>query len=442
MARSINFVYVAILFASMLLPAAAQAQNDGTKIEQNITPLTMQANALIELMNGGGNVSAHFHNSFLNAVSEQKLRALFATLSSEYGKANKVTSLDNIGSNQAILMVDYDRALVRVEMVIAPPSEQSKITGLYITQTQVKGDGITAITNEIARLDGKSAFGVWRLDNKGDLTLINGHRVNDVMATGSSFKLSILATLDEEIRLGKRRWSDVVPLTVKSLPSGQMQHWPDRSPVTLHSLATMMIAISDNTATDTLLAVLGREKIVAFEKRHNIAPNRQYPMLSTIEAFVLKEDAQAKLRQNWIRGNYASRLALLENNKPLWNPSNAGMVQSKGIPAYINEIEWFYSPTDIAKLMTWFTQNGSPEARAILAVSPGMSASDRRAWKNVGYKGGSEAGVIAMNYLLTAKDGTRYIISGAWNDSAKTVNEQKFQQYMTRTAGLLARQSN
>lgn len=425
-----------------VLPTVAHAQNAQTQVERTDTPIANQADALIVIMNGGGDVPSRFDTRFLQEVPEAKLRALFATLVSQYGKANKVASLQAKGDNQAVVVVDYDRALVRVEMVIAAPSEQSKITGLFITQTQVKGDGVEAVKQEIAALAGKSALGVWRLDERGRLTLISGHHADAAMATGSSFKLSLLALLDEEIRQGKRRWSDVVPLTVKSLPSGQMQHWPDRSPVTLHSLATMMIAISDNTATDTLLAVLGREKVVAFEKRNGIALQRQYPVLSTIEAFVLKEDAQSGLRQKWKNGNYAARVALLESNRSLWKPANAGRVQAKGKPAYIDQIEWFYSPTDMAKLLSWFAQKGSPEARAIMGVSPGMSASERQAWKSVGYKGGSETGVIAMNYLLTAKDGTQYIAAGAWNNPDKKVDEQQFYQYMTRLTGILARQKN
>lgn len=440
MAHFRKYAFLSLVASLAILPTVAYAQNVPAQTESANTPLEAQADALIVIMNGGGDVPSRFDARFLNEVPETKLRALFAMLVSQYGKANKVASLQASGNNQAVVMVDYDRALVRVEMVIAAPSEQSKITGLFITQTQVKGDGVEAVKQEIAKLEGKSALGVWRLDERGELTLISSHRADAVMATGSSFKLSLLALLDEEIRQGKRRWSDVVPLTVKSLSSGQMQHWPDRSPVTLHSLATMMISISDNTATDTLLAVLGREKVVAFEKRNGIAAQRQYPVLSTIEAFVLKEDAQSALRQKWISGNYASRLALLESNRSLWKPANAGRVQAKGKPAYIEQIEWFYAPADMAKLLAWFAKKGSPETRAIMDVSPGMSASDRQAWKSVAYKGGSETGVIAMNYLLTAKDGTQYVVAGAWNNPDKKVDDQQFYQYMTRLTGLLARQ--
>ena len=39
------------------------------------------------------------------------------------------------------------------------------------------------------------------------------------------------------------------------------QDWPKGAPVTLHTLATLMISISDNTATDQLIAIVGRDAI-------------------------------------------------------------------------------------------------------------------------------------------------------------------------------------
>src|SRR5690606_39753601 len=44
-----------------------------------------------------------------------------------------------------------------------------------------------------------------------------------------------------------------------SLPTGILQEWPVGTPMTIQSLATLMISISDNTATDVLLRVAGRD---------------------------------------------------------------------------------------------------------------------------------------------------------------------------------------
>ena len=42
-----------------------------------------------------------------------------------------------------------------------------------------------------------------------------------------------------------------------------MQDWPPGAAVTVETLATLMISVSDNTATDTLIRLVGRERVEA-----------------------------------------------------------------------------------------------------------------------------------------------------------------------------------
>ena len=68
-----------------------------------------------------------------------------------------------------------------------------------------------------------------------------------------------LDALRAEIDGKKRSWKDVVELVPehRSLPSGILQGWPDHAPMTVYGLAGLMISISDNTATDALLTLVG-----------------------------------------------------------------------------------------------------------------------------------------------------------------------------------------
>ncbi len=60
----------------------------------------------------------------------------------------------------------------------------------------------------------------------------------------------MLDALRSSIDSGDHAWDEVVTLAAgrKSLGSGILQTWPDGSPLTLHTLATLMISRSDNTA--------------------------------------------------------------------------------------------------------------------------------------------------------------------------------------------------
>ncbi len=169
------------------------------------------------------------------------------------------------------------------------------------------------------------------------------------LAIGSTFKLYVLAALVKR----QVAWDKVVKLDAqhKSLPSGEMQTWPDGSPVTVHTLALKMISVSDNTAADTLLRLAGREKV---EKRLSELgmknPQANVPFLSTRELFQLKGDAA--LRKAYLAADVPGRIAVLKKlaDKPLPNASEMQWSE----PIAIDRLEWFASAADLCQLMAWF----------------------------------------------------------------------------------------
>jgi hypothetical protein len=104
------------------------------------------------------------------------------------------------------------------------------------------------------------------------------------LAVASAFKLYVLKAIAAEIEGGRMRWDDVVRLRQRhrSLPPAPLNRRPDGAPLTVQSLATWMLAASDNTATDHLLHHVGRVVV----ERHAGTYNR--PFLSTLEMFKLK----------------------------------------------------------------------------------------------------------------------------------------------------------
>ena len=93
---------------------------------------------------------------------------------------------------------------------------------------------------------GQTSVAVARLGD-GAPELIASIEPDRPLAIGSAFKLFILAELSRQVAAGERRWSDVVTLDRRSIPSGVLQGWPRGSPLTLHTLAALMISQSDNT---------------------------------------------------------------------------------------------------------------------------------------------------------------------------------------------------
>jgi len=118
--------------------------------------------------------------------------------------------------------------------------------------------------NEIDRnLDG--VMGVAVLD------LSDGHRyllhANDVYPQASSIKICVLAELYRQAQQGKLKLTDLYTVNASDLvPDSDIMGGltPGVTRTTLRDLATMMIAVSDNSATNVLIDRVGMDNVNAF----------------------------------------------------------------------------------------------------------------------------------------------------------------------------------
>ena len=147
-----------------------------------------------------------------------------------------------------------------------------------------------AAKKALAELPGHSGFVFTELEASGPRKLF-GQNDQQRFAIGSSFKLFILGTLVDEVNAQRRRIDDTMLLQrqLAGPPHSELAEWPVGAPVTLYTLALKMISISDNTATDHLLYLLGRETI---ERQMGLMGDEHAqwnrPLLSTREMTLLR----------------------------------------------------------------------------------------------------------------------------------------------------------
>ena len=120
---------------------------------------------------------------------------------------------------------------------------------------------------------------------------------------GSAFKLYVLAALATAIAAGKVSWAQ--PLTVtaqlKSLLSDGLQNEPDGTRVSVQDAAAKMISISDNTAADMLINLVGRPAVEAALTTGGMAdPSVNQPFLTTRELFILRLHQWPALARRYI----------------------------------------------------------------------------------------------------------------------------------------------
>jgi hypothetical protein len=105
-------------------------------------------------------------------------------------------------------------------------------------------------------------------------------------------------------------------------------------------------------------------------------------------------------------------------------------------PIEIDRLEWLASAADLCRLLAWLDAHGGDTALAIMAVNSGKAMPAGR-FTYVGYKGGSESGVLSMSWLLHDRDGRHYAISGIWNNTRDAVDLQKFVGLMSAAGEML-----
>jgi hypothetical protein len=102
----------------------------------------------------------------------------------------------------------------------------------------------------------------------------------------------------------------------------------------------------------------------------------------------------------------------------------------------IDEVEWFASAADLCRVMRWFDKRADSTALAILAVNPGLKIPADK-FPYVGFKGGSETGVLNLTWLLRTKEGRSYALAATWNNPEQAVELEKFSGLLLAAAELL-----
>jgi beta-lactamase class A len=382
-----------------------------------------------------------FDSVFLREVPPDRLLPILKDLHTRHGPVLETRLLREEGALQGSFEARFEDGWVThvdLRLTKEPPH---RILYLLFHPPAPGHRTLADAAAEVARLPGQVSFGVYALEDQGPRPLVEA-RGEEALAVGSAFKLFILGTLAKEIAEGSRTWADTLRLDPRwrSQGSGRMHTWPDGAPLTLHTLATMMISQSDNTATDHLLHHLGRERIEALlTPMGNRVAARNMPLLSTAEMFRLKWIDGGRPGREFMSRDSKGRRAYLEKEAALLSLGDMDTPVNPA-PRFLDSVEWFASASDLARLMDWLrrlSESGpAAELRSILAVAPGLSeAKSCFAW--AGYKGGSEPGVLNLTFLLRTRTDAWYAVAATWNNPLAPLEEGRLELIVRRVLQLL-----
>jgi hypothetical protein len=376
-----------------------------------------------------------FTPEFLAQVPPAKLEGLLQQLYQQLGGVTAIDLQKQSAPNSGVFTFHFEKGYTApVTLTIETGKAAHYVAGLFIGPPQKSQDSLAGVLAAMKALPGSVSFAAEELPAGAAPRILAQLQPDQELAIGSAFKLYVLGTLDAQIAAGKHRWDQVVPLGLHSLPSGQLQSWPLGSPLTLQTLAAMMISISDNTAADQLLHTLGPSQVEAMQTAMGHAhPGRNQPFLTTAEMFQLKYGDPDR-RAAYLAAATVARRALLA--KLPVSVDQAALTGFTSAPRDVDTLEWFASAGDLCAALAWFQPAAHATARSLLAINPGLPTLTSR-WDYVGYKGGSEPGVLSGSFLLRSSKGRWFTVSGIWNNPAAAVNEAQWFSLLARAMAQL-----
>ncbi|MEL6159483.1 MAG: serine hydrolase [Cyanobacteria bacterium J06554_11] len=387
-----------------MVPAAALADRLSPTLAHTVPPILLQSQPmtgsssmtppteiLSRLFTDSELQREWFADSFLAQISLAEISQIIQGITGTLGSYQSIEDVDKG------FVLTFERGTVPTHLAL---NNQGQITGLLFETPQLAARPLEEVIAELSALPGEQHLLMTRSGQP--IAAVNA---DQPLAVGSTFKLLILQALQTQIANGERQWNEVVPLKDewKSLPSGFLQTWPAGSQMTIETLATLMISQSDNTATDHLLNIVGRDVVEALSERNQ-------PFLTTREAFVLKDPANRNILTRWRRSD--ERHTLLSALAAL--PLPAVSIFNEGPQAI--DVEWFFTARELCE---------ATEAVAdlpLMGINPGLV--DPAAWQKVAYKGGSEPGVENFTTYLVDENGP-LCVTATWNNEAG-IDELRF----------------
>lgn len=327
----------------------------------------------------------------------------------------KIVDTDSAGTRGEATIEASDGTRLRI---VAEVDQDGVITTLFIQPTEQPelNDPPGSVAEAFERLAEIGQLRAIAAEVTGDACVPIANRVeNEAAPLGSVFKLYVLAALGDSIAAGDIAWTDPVTIReeLKSIPTGTLQDRAAGDVVTVREAAELMISISDNTAADHLIDLLGRETIERSQTEHgNSSAQLNLPFLDTREFAALKIGPASDLRDpQWIEGDEQTRRSILDQLAEI--SADDLPVAEWVTPVDPDRVEWFATPADLCRLALSLIDltEEVPEIGEILEINPGIPAAEGT-WDRVWFKGGSEPGLAAV-WWVTEAGGRVFVTAGS-----------------------------
>ena len=358
-------------------------------------------------------VNARFAEVFLDEVPAEDLATLLGQL-----RAQGPWRTTAVQHGPGWVVVRLEASAGELEMQLALDAEE-RISTLFFgpaAPDRETAGSLEDLASEVEGLAGSTSLFLARVVD-GRCEPVDGFPAGTEpgasLPIGSMVKLWVLAAVVDAVARGEIAWDDEVEVTeeLRSLPTGRLQDEPAGTRVSVREAAELMISISDNTATDLLIDAVGRDRVEqAFADLGHAEPERNIPLVSTRELFILGWSSSRDWRERWQGADAEGRAAILETLATL--PLDVDLARLSSEPAFAWDVDWFASGADLCAAHVALAERSDTPAgeplREILSANPGTSVPE--GWDHVAFKGGSAPGTMGGSWYAEGPAGAVVVV--------------------------------
>lgn len=285
--------------------------------------------------------------------------------------------------------------------VIVQPKPEPEAT-VEANTTSVRFDNAVEALEELGTLSYLVAT-----PSNGECDVLANSDDESLLPWGSVFKLYVLGALVQAVGNGEIGWDDAVQIRDEfDTPfGGSTSEEQPGTELSIRELAIRMISGSDNSATDHLMDLIGRQAVEQIQPiMGHSQPSANMPFPTARELTVLKFSGDDDFVQRYVAARAEERRSILRDdvaNRPL--PSSRQL--EARTYRYQYSLGWFGTAGDACRALEWLTRDD--QALAVLAEDP--LSPNRELWPELGFKGGSDDGVAAAAWWMRGVDGQTYV---------------------------------
>jgi hypothetical protein len=362
-----------------------------------------------------------FNEAFLAQVPDEELVGAFENLSLGRWEVADIESRNR--ELTATLTDPASEVVMRMHLEL---DTDGLIAGLRFGPAELSDPPPTlaALTDHLAVSAPHAGFLRAEVGDDDVCTPVASLNAEELLPLGSVFKLYVLGAVATAIAAGELEWNQQIEVRdeLDSLPSGITQDEPAGSTLSVQELALRMIEISDNTATDHLIDLVGRDAVenAVVDLGHSDSA-QNLPFLTTREIFVIKADPDLLAR-------YSAADEAQRRDQLVGEVAGAPLISVEDFwiePRGVTTVEWFGSPADICRALVSLDAladvPGLEPVAEVLSANPGP---ENVAASELFFKGGNEPGVLFAAWLATRPDGSRVAVVGGAADEATEIAPQ------------------